>query len=146
VVRVVESLFPGYLFVRCGSANHLDDVRYAIGISSLLHFGRRIPTVPDGVIEELRLRFRVEEPMDLESQLQPGSEVAVAGGVFLGSRGIVAHVLPARQRVQILLDFLGRTTVAEVDRGWLAVENRWSTGWIPRLAAPDRAAAAAVLA
>jgi hypothetical protein len=49
--------------------------------------------------------------------------------------------LPARERVQILLDFLGRTTLAEVDRNVLHVENRSVADLMPRLAAvpPGRA-------
>src|SRR5262245_8035685 len=51
VVRTVEPLFPGYVFVRC-LPESLTDIRYVTGISSLVHFGIRIPAVPDVVIEE----------------------------------------------------------------------------------------------
>jgi len=74
------------------------------------------PTVPDGVIDELRQCFEAEEPMAVDDRLYPGADVTVAEGAFLGFSGIVVRVLPARQRVQILLEFLGRTTIAEVDR------------------------------
>jgi transcription antitermination factor NusG len=101
----------------------LDDIRYVNGVSSLVHFGQRIPAVPDTVIEELRQCFEAEEPMSVEDRLFPGAEVTVAEGAFMGSGGIVVRLLPARRRVQILLEFLGRTTIAEVDRNALATEN-----------------------
>src|SRR5215831_9241644 len=51
LIRTVEPLFPCYIFVRC-SAETLNDTRYVTGVSSLVHFGQRIPTVPDSIIEE----------------------------------------------------------------------------------------------
>src|SRR5260370_40207993 len=113
-VNVIEPLFPCYVFVRC-QRERLDEIRYVTGISSLVHFGRKVPTVPDLVIEELRQCFESGEPMSVADRLYPGAEVTVAEGSFLGFSGIVLRVLPARQRVQILLDFLGQTTLAAVD-------------------------------
>jgi len=123
VARVIEPLFPGYLFVRCALGERLDEIRYVNGVSSLVHFGHRIPVVPDAVIEDLRQCFEAEEPMSVEDRLYPGMEVTVAEGAFMGFSGIVVRMLPARQRVQILLEFLGRTTIAEVDRQALMTEN-----------------------
>lgn len=140
VVRVVEPLFPCYIFVRCQLDERLDQLRYVNGISSLVRFGERIPTVPDEVIDELRQCFGEEEAMEAEERLQPGAEVVVADGAFLGSRGIVVRVLPARQRVQILLEFLGRTTLAEVDRSAVWVEGQSVADLMPALAIPRRTA------
>jgi transcriptional antiterminator RfaH len=134
VVRIVEPLFPCYLFVRCHLAEQVDDIRYTNGISSLVHFGPQIPAVPDEVIEELRQCFGSEEPMMVQDPLRIGSEVTVAEGSLLGSRGIVVRVLPAKQRVQILLDFLGRTTLTELDRKSLIVEDRSIAAMMPGLA------------
>jgi transcriptional antiterminator RfaH len=134
VVRVVEPLFPCYVFVRCNIDECLDSVRYVNGVSSLVHFGQRIPIVPDHVVEELRQCFETQELMDVEDQLCAGTEVTVGEGAFHGFNGIVLRVLPAKQRVQILLDFLGRTTLAEVDRKSLVVENRSMADMMPSLA------------
>jgi transcriptional antiterminator RfaH len=123
VVRVIEPLFPCYIFVRCALSEYSDQIRYVTGVSSLVHFGVRIPAVPDDAVEELRQCFCSGEPMEVEDSLQPGMEVVVSEGAFLGSTGVVVRVFPARQRVQILLDFLGRTTVAEVERRTLIVED-----------------------
>jgi transcriptional antiterminator RfaH len=133
-VRVIEPLFPGYIFVRCDLEYRLDEVRYVNGISSLVHFGQRIPVVPDEVVEELRLCFESEEPLAVEEQLRPGTEVTVAEGALLGSKGVVVRTLSAKHRVQILLDFLGRTTVVEVDRKALTVKDRSLADMMPALA------------
>ena len=144
VVRMIEPLFPCYVFVRCCLGELLDEIRYVNGVSSLVHFGDKIPAVPDGVIDELRQCFEAEEPMAVDDRLYPGADVTVAEGAFLGFSGIVVRVLPARQRVQILLEFLGRTTIAEVDRASLATENHSVATLVPTLAiiAPANMAAA----
>lgn len=144
-VRVIEPLFPCYIFVRCLLGEQLHQIRYVNGISSLVHFGQQIPTVADDVIEDLRQCFDSEEPMAVEDRLEPGAEVTVAEGSFLGSRGIVVRVLPARQRVQILLDFLGRTTLAEVDRKSLTVEGQTLADLMPALAVMPQAGFAAAV-
>jgi transcriptional antiterminator RfaH len=133
LVRSVEPLFPCYVFARC-RASELNDVRYITGISSLVHFGDRIPTVPDSVIDELRECFDEEEPLPVEDRLFPGAEVTIAEGAFLGSEAIVLRTLPARQRVQVLLDILGRPTLVEVDRSAVTLENRCVADLMPSLA------------
>jgi hypothetical protein len=83
--------------------------------------------------------------MEVGLSLQPGMEVTVSEGAFLGSNGIVVRVLPARQRVQILLDFLGRTTLTEVDRRSLIVEGESLAQVMPGLSS-IRAGNAAIAA
>src|SRR5512133_1876782 len=54
VIKVVEPLFPCYIFVRCDLEESVNQIRYITGISSLVHFGEKIPVVADNVVEELR--------------------------------------------------------------------------------------------
>jgi transcriptional antiterminator RfaH len=55
-----------------------------------------------------------EEVRLVEPSLRVGDEVEVAAGSFAGFRGIVTRIMPARDRVSVLLDFLGRQTTVEV--------------------------------
>ena len=116
VVRAIEPLFPCYVFVRCVIEERLDDIKHASGISNLVCFGGRIPVVEDTIIEELQDCFEADELMTVEHRLTPGSEVSVAGGAFDGMRAHVLRNMPAKRRVQILLDILGQPTPVEVDR------------------------------
>jgi len=134
LVRTVEPLFPCYVFVRCHLAQQFDDIRYTNGISSLVHFGTRIPTIEDEVIEGLRQCFEAEEPMDVEDRLTAGSHVSVVEGPFLGTQAVIVRVLPAKQRVQILLDFLGQTTLTEVDRKSISLVDRSIAELLPTIA------------
>ena len=146
VVRVIEPLFPCYIFVRCQLEECVDEIRYVNGVSSLVHFGQGIPPVPDQVIDELRDCFESEDPMAVQEPLRIGAEVTVAEGVFLGAHGVVVRVLPSKQRVQILLDFLGRTTLAEVNRNSLYVQDKCMADLVPALVAkpPELSVAGAV--
>lgn len=134
LVRTVEPLFPCYVFIQC-EPNDWNSVRYITGISSLVHFGNLIPTVPDFVIADLKSCFETEDPLLVEDPLLPGSEVTIAEGSFRGFQAKVLKTLPARQRVQILLDILGRPTVVELNRHSVTLENRSLAASLPLLAA-----------
>jgi len=111
---VTEAMFPTYLFARFEWRGSLDLVRHTFGVAGVVHFGEFWPVVPDGVIAELRELVGEEEVRLVESSLNVGDEIEVAAGAFEGFRGIVARVLPARDRVAVLLDFLGRQTAVEL--------------------------------
>jgi len=133
VVRVVEPLFHGYLFVHCVIEQWTNEIRHTNGISSLVRFGDKIPTISDSIIGELQECF-AEEPMFVEDCLLPGDEVTVGNGAFGGMRAFVLRVLPARQRVQILLEVLGGPTPVEVDRSAVVIEKKYG-GRAPALLA-----------
>jgi transcriptional antiterminator RfaH len=133
IVRLVEPLFPCYLFVCC-TPDALNELRYETGISSLVRFGEIIPTVPASVIAELKECFEMQEPLAVADRFSPGAEVSLTEGAFCGLQAIVLRTLPARQRVQILLDILGRPTLVEVDRHTLTLENRNLAELMPSLA------------
>jgi len=137
LVRSVESLFPCYIFVRCAIQERLNDIRYTNGISTIVHFADRIPKVSDTVIEELRGCFDAEEPMLVEEKLRPGADVILGEGAFAGMHASVLRVMPARHRVQVLLDILGRPTAVEVDRAAVILEQNSMADLVPLLAAPQ---------
>jgi transcriptional antiterminator RfaH len=135
VMCVVEPLFPCYIFVRCHLAESMEGIRHSTGISSLVHFGQKIPVVPDDAIEELRQCFEAEEPMAMGDGLRAGAEVMIAEGAFLGYPAKVVRAMPGMRRVQVLLDFLSRPTLAEVDRSSLKPIHYRVADRLPLLAA-----------
>jgi transcriptional antiterminator RfaH len=135
IAHVTEPLFPGYIFVRCVLDQSLDEIRYAYGVNSVVHFGDSVPTIADDVIADLQACFPAEEPVTVNDSLAPGIEVVVSGGAFAGMQASVLRVLPARQRVQVLLEILGRPTEVEVDRFLLAPEKNTVADRLPFLAA-----------
>ena len=112
-VWVTESLFPNYLFARFNWKTGLSKVRYAAGVSNVVHFGLQWPTIPDEVIAQLRLTLGKDEIHEI-LPVGVGDTVDISGGVMHGLQGVITQVLPARERVKVLLDFLGRQTTVEV--------------------------------
>ncbi len=116
-VWVTEALFPNYLFARFNWESQGRIVRHAPGVCDVVHFGNRWPAVPNGVMEELRAQFGDDSVYVIGNALAPGDEVQISGGAFHGLAGVITRVMPARERVAVLLDFLGRQTAVEIPTG-----------------------------
>ncbi len=143
IKRVTEPLFPGYIFVRCVIEGSIDQIRHTTGISSLVSFGQKIPTVPEMVIAELQECFGVEEMLAIDKQPCAGDGVTLCAGAFFGMQAVVLRSWPAKRRVQILLDILGRPTPMEVDSSLVTLESKPVADWLPALAAAEEAYAVA---
>jgi transcriptional antiterminator RfaH len=113
-VWVTEALFPNYLFARFDWQTSLRRVNHARGVSGVIHFGERWPTVPDEVIQELQTLFGEKELHVISAEPAVGESVKIVGGVLHGLSAIVTQIVPARERVTVLLDFLGRPTTVEL--------------------------------
>jgi transcriptional antiterminator RfaH len=104
----------------------------------LVHFGTRIPPVADSIVEELQECFEEEDTMTVKDRISPGDEVTIGEGAFTGMRAYVLRLMPARKRVQILLDILGGPTLVEVSRRSVVLANNTLADLAPVLAAPCR--------
>ena len=114
-VWFTESLFPGYLFARFDWHLSLRQVHHTYGVAGIVHFGERWPTIPEQAIADLKLAVGPEELRLVESLPEVGEEVQISGGAFHGLQGLVQRLIPSRQRVAVLLDFLGRQATVEVN-------------------------------
>jgi transcriptional antiterminator RfaH len=112
-IWVTEALFPGYFFARFCLREMLPHVRSAHGVNSIVRFGQCYPQVADSIIEELRLETEDRVIGEFIPSLVPGDRVQLVGGALAGLEAVVTHVLPGNERVRLLLEFLGRGTVAE---------------------------------
>lgn len=138
VVRLVEPLFPCYIFIHCVIEERLNEIQHTNGVSSLVRFGHKIPPVEDAIIAELQKYFAAEETLTIEDRLMPEDEVIIANGAFAGMQAKVLRVMPATRRVQILLDVLGGPTSVEVDRASIVLEKNTVADRAPILAASPR--------
>ncbi len=105
-----EALFPSYLFARFDITLCLRKVHHARGVCSIVHFGHQWPAIPTNVIEDLRATIGSDHVYDIHKELQRGDSILISGGAFHDLRAVVDRVMPARERVSVLLDFLGRQT------------------------------------
>lgn len=104
----------------------LNSVRYTPGVSHLVTFSERYPIVPDEVIANLKQEFGDEELKVLADLPANGDEVVIAEKAFWGMQGKVLRVQPAKQRVQVLMDVLGRATTVELKlAAVVSTARRW---------------------
>jgi transcriptional antiterminator RfaH len=119
LVWVTEAMFPGYLFARFDLATMHRHVRYSHGVSGIVRFADRYPTIEEGALAQLRGHTGAAEVKELVYELSEGDQVQIVGGAFIGLDAVVTQVLSAKERVKVLMDFLGRKMEAEVQ--WSSV-------------------------
>ena len=114
--RVVEPLFPRYLFIQVDpSEQSLAPVRSTLGVAGLVRFGQLLRPVPDSVIEYIK---QAENP-DTHQQHsdewphQSGDAVQILEGPFAGLSGIF-QAATGEERALLLIELLGRQNTIDV--------------------------------
>ena len=113
-----EALFPGYVLARFQMQESERAVSFCQGVRGFVKFGSAIPDVPEWFIREMRAAWEThagEEIVTVMPTLEKGDEVELAVGPLKGLKGQIVDVLPGVERVKVLLEFLGREQVIEVD-------------------------------
>ncbi|MFZ4763663.1 MAG: transcription termination/antitermination protein NusG [Roseimicrobium sp.] len=113
-VWFIEALFPSYMFARFDLGQHFRAVKHAHHVINIVGFGGTPVAVPDATIASLKEEMAGEELRVVHHGVQIGDTVEVAEGPMRGLKGIVESLASGEQRVRILLEFLGRTSVVEV--------------------------------
>jgi transcriptional antiterminator RfaH len=114
LVWFVEALFPGYFFSRFPLVEMRAQVLYSPGVMQIVHFGDHFPWIQPAAIESLQQFMGGEECKVVPHQVSVGDQVDVVTGPLRGQAGVVCEVLPARERVKVLLEFLGGTNIVEL--------------------------------
>lgn len=109
-----EAMFPGYLFAKFPFIERHKEVRYTSGVQGIVQFGDYYASLDDQIIETLRERTDAKQIAVIETNLREGDEVKIVEGALRGLEAVVTSVLPRKERVQILVNFLGREMQAEV--------------------------------
>ena len=120
----VEGMFPGYLFARFPFAERHKEVRYSPGIVAIVGFGSAYASIDDEVISGLREFTGEEETIVVGSELSPGQTVRVVSGALKGLEAVVTEAMPGKERVRILLNFLGREISAVVEKPAILPEQK----------------------
>ena len=113
-VWFVEAMFPGYLFAEFVYSRQHRQVEYSPGIQGVVRFGDQVAALDSSTIANLRQTADEEEIVTFNPEIQVGQAVRIAEGPFQGLEALVTHLLPAKERIRVLLDFLGRSLETEV--------------------------------
>lgn len=114
IVWVTEAMFPGYLFACFELAKMHLQVRYAPGVSGIVRFADRYPTIDEESLVQLWGHTGAAEVKELSYGLSEGDQVQIVEGAFVGLEAVVTQVLSTKERVKVLMDFLGRRMEAEI--------------------------------
>ncbi len=115
VPQPIKPLFPGYFFARFDPVEHLRNVHYARGVAYVV----RKKGIPVHVSPQVMIELRLLSPKGIltipDKPHQIGDKIKVIAGLFKGESGVVTHLVPARERIRILFEILGRPTEVEID-------------------------------
>jgi transcriptional antiterminator RfaH len=109
---VTEPLFPGYFFARFDSERVVAEALAAYGVLDVLKSGARYAVVSEEIIRELKQQTRATEIGSLASALVPGGRWRVVDNIVNGLEVVILQILPARERIELLLEFFEREASA----------------------------------
>lgn len=110
-------MFPGYLFVR----DAMDKERYinllkVRGIVRVLEAGwSRLTPIPDEDIDAIQQIVQADVPVFPHAHLRHGDRVRVLEGPLTGLEGIFVQDKPAKGRLVVTVNMLGRSVAVELD-------------------------------
>lgn len=125
----VEAMFPGYIFAFFSVRLHERLITHTQGVLKLLKFGSHIPEVSSTFIAELIQQLESEESAEgdtliLQPTVKEGDQVEIAHGAMQGLQGTVVEVIPSKERVKLLTEFLGNNHVVDTDLFSLLLANK----------------------
>jgi transcriptional antiterminator RfaH len=112
-VWFVEPMFPGYLFARFDYIVFNRRIRQSPRVSGFVQFGDRLALLPDALVSEIRIRTGPGEFVEFNQPLEAGQNVQITRGPFQGLEALVTRLISARDRVEILIEWMGRSLHAE---------------------------------
>ena len=110
----VEAMFPGYLFAKFVYSTQYRAVESSHGVRGIVRFGERLATLPTNTVIALQSKAGAEEVVTVDSSLKIGQPVQLIEGPFQGLEVVVTQLLPAKERIRVLLEFLGRSLEMEI--------------------------------
>jgi transcriptional antiterminator RfaH len=119
-----EAMFPGYLFARFDLFEMKGKVSYSPGVLNIPVFGGWYVPVPDEVIESLKSDLDSESLVEAVLPLEVGEETTILTGSMQGLKVKVIKLMPAQDRVGVLMELLGTLVAADFPVNDLAHRNQ----------------------
>ncbi len=122
-VWFVEALFPSYFFARFIPAVSIRAVKHSQNVIRVVDFGDQLTAVPDQVIQMIRDEMDGQAIKEIHIDVKVGDTVELTEGPMRGLTGIVNSVHSGEERVKILMEFLGRESLVEVQKSQILTEH-----------------------
>ena len=115
-VRLLEPLFPTYLFVTMDPVepSEWSVVRWGRGVRDIVGDGTGPLPVPEPVVDALYARFG-ERVQAASTPLIPGVRVRVVDGPMVDLEGMIVEAPTPQSRVRVLMQLLHRELIVEMD-------------------------------
>jgi len=108
--RVLDPLFPGYLFCRLDLLAAGKAARYSPGVKDFVRFGNSIAEVGEEIIGDLRERCPDGVAEYKPRPFRAGEAVMIREGPLSNLEAVFEEDMSGSDRVAVLLDILGRQT------------------------------------
>ncbi len=122
-VWFVEALFPSYFFAKFVPLNSMRAVKHSQNVVRIVDFGGQMTPVPDSVIQTIREEMDGQVVKEIQVGVRVGDTVELTDGPMRGLKGIVNSILNGDDRVKILMEFLGRESLIEVNTSQILTEH-----------------------
>jgi len=115
---VQRKIYPGYVLVQMIMT---DDSWYVVrntsGVTGFVGPGVKPTSLPEDEVKRILRLMGVEAPLKMKMDLHVGQTVKVTHGPFKEFHGVIDEVDADREKLRVLISFLGRETPVELDFG-----------------------------
>ena len=107
-------MFPGYLFAEFIYVEMSRRVGHSAGVQRIVQVGDNVATLGSDTMAALRQHAGEDEIVTIDPKIKVGQAVRIAEGPFQGLEALVLQLLPAKERIRVLLEFLNRPLEMEI--------------------------------
>lgn len=111
-IRVVESLFPRYLFIQlCDQTQNWSPIRSTKGVLQLVRFGAKPAKVDQSIIDEIKQRVAILTNQQSESGFEKGQLLRIESGPMAGLEAIFEKA-DGEERIIAFMNLMGQQQVS----------------------------------
>jgi len=101
--KSTKNLFPGYGFVKISGWNQLPTIASTRGVSKVVSFNSKIPTLSSSIIESIQEKILVLSKYTQKGMIQKDDTVIINTALFEGMQAKVIDILKKKESHIVLL-------------------------------------------
>jgi len=113
--RIIRDIFKGYAFVNLDTWGQLVSISATRGVSNILKFDSRIPSLPDYVIHEIKKNLDFLKNEIENRDIKIGDCVIISSDILKGKEAVVLEKLRKQGSKIILLQLLDNSFTVWID-------------------------------